>query len=105
MNFLITNGEGIVLPESEQFKLFPEEYLLAEELIKPGDKTDLRGFFNRKLQYLGADGSGEMVFFMGNSKGRNYYQVVCYITPKDMFIMYAPKSGRNYTFKKGAWTK
>lgn len=92
---------------------------LGDLKISPGVKTDLEGFYNRPLEYVGylidvkhppseifldkSKKSYGMVFYMGEDSGKHYYSVIFRISRDRFYIHYKANGGRDYNRVKGVW--
>ena len=98
----ITTDEGRIMQGIRK-----QEVTVAGEKLIPGELTDLRGYFIRKMPYLGMLGSNEMVFYMGSYptlfETKHYYQCVFRIAEDRIFEMFGPEFGRDHYYVKGRW--
>jgi len=99
--YVTTDESGIMQSVRKQ------EVILAGEKLTPGQYTDLRGYFIRKMPYLGMLGSTEMIFYLGSYPTlfgtKHYYQCVFRIAEDRIFEMFSPISGRDHYYIKGKW--
>jgi len=80
---------------------------VGDELLQPGHDTDLSGFFNRKLTYLGSVG-GYLVFVIGRETNlfEDYYicELVYRVDEKRIMLHHKPGSGRDFIYLgSGVW--
>lgn len=74
---------------------------------RKGEKTDLKGFFNRELEIAGKEADGSTVFFIGTTEdlfGKTYYyEPVLILDENRIFIVYKPGCGRDHNYINGKW--
>jgi hypothetical protein len=91
-----------------------EPIAFGDTELLPSCETDLEGFYNRPLMYVGhmscndgsiflPDGAIEMVFYAGEHEGKHYFKSVYWITRDRFYIQYQPSGGRDYNRVKGHW--
>jgi hypothetical protein len=108
---LFSKNQGSGYISGSQFEMeavikkIPETVNL--EVIQPGMKTSLSGFFCRQLEYIGKIGKGELIFYIGNQHDlfleRHYYQSIFKISETRIFEITNPAGGRDYNFIGGKW--
>lgn len=69
--------------------------------------TDLKGFFNRKLEVCGLDKDKMTIFFIGETEdlfGKTYYfKPVLVLSENRFYICHHPNHGRDYNYINGEW--
>ena len=84
-----------------------EAFLKSLNPERKGEKTDLKGFFNRELEIVGKEADGSTVFFIGTTEdlfGKTfYYEPVLILDENRIFITYKPGSGRDHNFINNEW--
>ena len=97
-------SDGIYYKVSEE-----NNELFLQSLIPDnrGQKTDLKGFFNRELEIAGKEKDGSTVFFIGTTEDlfgtTFYYEPVLILDENRIFIVYKPGSGRDHNYINGKW--
>jgi len=98
-------GAGYIAEDDtvdDRFK--PTEAVFEFGVLKPGDKTDLGGFFAKEFTYVGRDGN-ELLFFLGEVVNmlshKYYYQSIEWISSTRFFMQYSRNAGRDYNWVKG----
>jgi hypothetical protein len=83
---------------------------INNKMIKPGELTDLDGYFLHPIKYMGIkkeSDSIEMIFEMGHVTdlfgSMYYYQLVFKIDENRIFEMFSWQAGRDHFFKNGKW--
>jgi hypothetical protein len=85
------------------------EFTVVEEKLTPGVKTDLSGFFNRPLLYVGKrkDDPNSMVFHVGTQRNlfgeKHYFEEVFWVSPTRIAVITGPWWGRDFNFVSGVW--
>jgi len=75
----------------------------ATELI-PGETTNLEGFFNRDVEYLGRDKcDGALVFYIGTDGEKFFSKTIYWISESRFYIQYKFNGGRDYNLVNGVW--
>ena len=95
---------------NEEAQLF-EDQLTKEDCVfcKVGEKSDLNGFFNRELTFIGLhpDNKQTAVFYIGNSSdlfgSKKYYEDVLILSTTRIFKLYGTGHGRDYNFVNNKW--
>lgn len=78
-------------------------FILGNTVFNPGTRTDFDGYWNRPLLYIG-NKKQEMYFYIGEDKGRHYYEYFHYITTNRFCInTYNGQSARDFNFANGVW--
>lgn len=97
-------SDGIYYKVSEENN---ERFLQSLIPDNRGQKTDLKGFFNRELEIVGKEKDGSTVFFIGTTEdlfGKTfYYEPVLILDENRIFIVYNPGSGRDHNYINGKW--
>lgn len=96
------NKDGLYLiVEEENNNNFLKSLEPCEKL-----KTDLKGFFNRKLEIVGKL-NGMTIFYIGCTEdlfGKVYfYEPVLILDENRIFIKYGKHHGRDFNFINGRW--
>lgn len=101
-DFSATDGLYYMVSE-ENNKAFLET-LIPE---RKGEKTDLKGFFNRELEIVGKEKNRCTIFFIGTTKdlfGKTYYyEPVLILNEKRIYITYKPSCGRDHNYINNRW--
>ncbi|MCR5219214.1 hypothetical protein [Treponema sp.] len=84
-----------------------EKFLQSLNPEGRGTKTDLKGFFNRKLEIVGKEKNGSTIFYIGCEEdlfGKVYYYKDVYILSEDrIYIVYGHTHGRDHNYINGEW--
>lgn len=101
-------GEGFTCNPDETLGLEDRgDFKLGNEVLTLLKETTLEGFFDFPHRFEGFNCKTGMVFFCGYENdlfgGTRYFKVIHLLTPKRIFVMYTPKSGRDYNFINGVW--
>lgn len=96
-------------------QLHAEPIMFGDTELLPICKTDLEGFYNRPVLYMGykdAGGKGgiflpddalEMVFYIGDDEGKYFFKSVYWISRDRFYIQYNPKGGSDFNRVNGEW--
>ena len=82
---------------------------INNQIITPGQSTNLFNHFCRDLKYIGLNKKEEteMIFFIGSTNDlfnkEFYYQSVFKISENRIFELYGQGSGRDFFFINGKW--
>ena len=105
-------GEFIASKTKLEFRI--EDLVLETGTIKVGEKTDLHGWFNEPIEFLGFHGKNCAIFYLGVDSGDlfsgdiHYYDVTHIIAPNRIGKSYAAgtfrdaflrRSKKGYTWK------
>ena len=84
-----------------------EKFLQSLIPDRKGEKTDLKGFFNRELEIVGKEEGGCYIFFIGTTEdlfGKTYYyEPVLILDENRIYITYRPSYGRDHNYINGKW--
>jgi hypothetical protein len=99
-------GEGLILYNDEKINIKPLLVKIANEIIHPGEKTTMSGYFKEPLLYCGLYRKA-LVFYIGTEQNLfesiHYYQIVHKISENRLFSMFRFDSGRDFNFINGIW--
>jgi len=111
-----SGGMGIILNHSEFIRkhVFFEqsriEYPDGSLFLIPGVESNLWGFWNVPMEYVGTLKSTSkncLVFYAGEEstifETKHYFYCVYLISPSRIFIKYNESSGRDYNYINGKW--
>lgn len=105
MNYYSVNydsKDGLYLTVTEENN---DNFLKSLKPLPP-IKTDLKGFFNRKLEIVGKL-NGMTIFYIGCTEdlfGKvYYYEPVLILNENRIFIKYGKHHGRDFNFINGRW--
>jgi hypothetical protein len=108
--FSNNEGEGIIAEPGEVIATLPVAVQIVDEVIEPGMMTDIKGFYNRPVKYLGIDAEYPehkcMIFHIGTEDNlfpKAYYKVILWLSPKRFYITFRPNGGRDFNYIKGQW--
>lgn len=77
------------------------------ETINPGQRTTLNDFFSRPIEYLGKEGSGYAVFYIGSQEDlfnhSHFYEPVLIVTDTRLFKIYSNNGGRDFNYINKKW--
>lgn len=112
-------------PEIFEHRLKMNSIVIDGQVINPGDRTDLKGFFCKPFLYVGYNEETQgSIFRLNESIWQNgklipdplstdlrldfdnylfYYQEVFVITETRIFLIYKPNGGRDWNLIKGRW--
>jgi len=85
------------------------EFIVVNERITPGMKTDLSGFFVRPLLFIGKrkDYPDVMVFHIGTRRDlfgeRHYFEEILWVSPTRVAVNTGRYQGRDFNFIGGCW--
>lgn len=106
------NGLGIILNKNDKEEDFvvPTEIHLINKLIKPGEFTDLFGFYEKPIRYVGCmknESKTLMVFHIGDRNdlfnGYKYYYCLYLIDNFRICNKYSHNSARDFNWVNGKW--
>ncbi|NPA75257.1 MAG: hypothetical protein GXO25_04155 [Euryarchaeota archaeon] len=86
-----------------------KELRVGNDLYVPGQKYNLRGFFDRDVQYVGVNKERPhlSIWYLGKEKTlfgyKHYFLEIFIVTPYRIFVSYGPGSGRDFNYKGGVW--
>jgi len=106
-NYVIYNkgqGGGYLESNTDITKEFePKEIEFVFGTIKPGEPTDLGGYFGlKKPVYCGIKGN-EMLFFLGEYDTWFFYISIHYINESRIYIQFSYQAGRDFNYKENKW--
>jgi len=103
-------GSGYICnDETEIYTIIcPGSFTMGNESIENGQETDLAGFFNRDLLFVGLASkflpTKLAIFYIGTDGfGRFFYQEVTILSNERIFLLYGNGFGRDYNLKEGKW--
>jgi hypothetical protein len=106
--FSNSQGEGLISNTKDiSIERNSQETHLGNNTFNVGCSITLDGFFSFPHEFVGRIKGNELVFYCGFEfdlfEERHFFKVINYITPKRIFVMYTPQSGRDYNFVNGIW--
>lgn len=104
-------GQGFILQDKtkEESLLLKENINILDQVITPGNMTDLAGFFLKKIQFVGflKEETNCMCFYLGCEQSlfetKYYYDCYYLITESRIFKKYGEHFGRDYNFIDNKW--
>lgn len=106
----LDGSQGLYYKSAERSwegKLLNKAIAVAGEIVSPGNKTTLNGFFCRPIEYLGLEESGYAIFYIGSKQDlfaqENYYEPVLVVSHTRLFKMYSENAGRDFNFINQKW--
>ncbi|WP_392436456.1 hypothetical protein ACF3N7_05340 [Cruoricaptor ignavus] len=105
-------GRGMVLENAEKEKDFilPKSIELHGNILKPGDYTNVDGYFIRPIRYCGIVKNSEfteMVFHAGDDGDlfglRKFYYILYWITPERIANVFKEGTARDFHWKGDHW--
>lgn len=84
-----------------------EKFLKSLEISQISGKTTLKNFFNRELEVMGVDKTGDTIFLLGTEEdlfGKTfYYEPVLILNENRIFKMFGQNFGRDFNYINGKW--
>jgi len=78
-------------------------WILGNVHLVSGITTDMDGYWNRQLQYIGCK-KVTLYFYIGEEDGWHYYEYIHYIDVDRFFInTYKGQSGRDFCYLPSGW--
>jgi hypothetical protein len=104
-------GQGLILSsiDNESSYIGKVAVTINGKEIKPGELTDLDGFFNHPIKFSGVfiEHPALLCFFLGEEKDLfnvyRYYDCYYLIDEDRLFKKYKEDSGRDFNFINGQW--
>lgn len=88
-------------------KLLRKAIAVAGQIVTPGSKTTLNGFFCRPIEYLGIEDNGYVIFYIGSQHDlfaqANYYEPVLVVSDTRLFKMHSENAGRDFNYINQKW--
>lgn len=110
--FSHAEGSGYITDHPDEIKSILNNttvmVMFGDTPLVIGSFTDLDGFYNRPVKFMGVAGKPEdslleMIFYIGESWNKHYYKSVFWVDQNRFYIQYQPNGGRDYNRVNGVW--
>ena len=108
MEFTIFTHHGGMgyISNTKKIQTKKESLFVGGTETKVGEKTNLFGFFNKPIEYVGIYDELSL-FYLGSKKNifenKHYFQAIYILSDDSIYSMYGHNCGRDFWLKNGVW--